>query len=350
MSLSPVPPLTPVAALALDDALELTPTASTIAVIGPDDLAAAVAMRYPAATVRAFDDLTRVDAPATGFTRHPLGTELFEAADLVVGLLTKPIAELTEIASLAAHGMAPDGVLTLAGRDKHMSRGMNTALEPWFRDVSASRGRQKSRALRGHSPKPGAALPYPRHASVDALPFAVYAHGGAFAGATLDIGTRALLDTFPALFASHRGSVDHIVDLGCGTGVLATSAALRLRETHVTATDRSWAAVSSARLTADNAGVGTRVAVTQDDAGAGIADGSVDLVLFNPPFHDGAAVDEEMSHRMFRSAARMLRPGGSLAVVYNSHLRHRTALERVVGPTDQLSRTPNFTVTLSRRR
>ena len=130
----------------------------------------------------------------------------------------------------------------------------------------------------------------------------------------------------------------------------ATSAALRLPSARVTATDRSWAAVSSTRLTVDDAGVGSRVTVTHDDAGSAIADGSADLVLFNPPFHDGAALDEEMSHRMFRSAARKLRPGASLAVVYNSHLRHRAALERIVGPTDQLSRTPKFTVTLSRRR
>lgn len=350
MSLTPVPPLAPVAALALDDARELSPAAATITVIGPDALTLAVAASYPRATVRAFDDLTPLDHPAVGFTRFPLHPALFDGSDLVVGLLPKSIAELTDIASLAAGGVTADAVVTLAGRDKHMSRGMNTALESWFREVSASRGRQKSRALRARGPQPGAPLPYPRHASVDDVPFAIYARGGAFAGATLDIGTRALLDAFPAIFASHRGSIEHIVDLGCGAGVLATSAALRLPHTRVTATDRSWAAVSSTRLTVDHAGVGSRVTVTQDDAGATIADGTVDMVLFNPPFHDGTAVDEDMSHRMFRSAARMLRPGGSLAVVYNSHLRHRTALERIVGPTDQMSRTPKFTVTLSRRR
>ncbi len=350
MSLTPVPPLTPVASLAHDDAMELSPTASIITVIGSDDLVHAVAASYPAATIRAFDDITPRAIPATGFTRHDLGHELFADADLVVGLLPKSIAELTEIASLAAHNVAHDAVMTLAGRDKHMSRGMNTALEAWFRDVSASRGRQKSRALRARGPQAVKPLPYPRHESDPALPFAVYAHGGAFAGATLDIGTRALLDSFGALFGSHRGSIAHIVDLGCGTGVLATSAALRLPTAQVTATDRSWAAASSARLTADHAGVGERVTVVQDDSGSLIEDGTVDLVLLNPPFHDGTTVDDNMAHGLFRAAARMLRPGGSLAVVYNSHLHHRTALERIVGPTDQLSRTAKFTVTLSRRR
>lgn len=350
MSPSPVTPLAPVAALALDDALELKPNASVIAIIGGDDLAEVVVAQFPAAVVRAFNDVTPQDEPAVGFTRAPLDGTLFENADLVVGLLPKSLAELTEIASLAATAAAPGVVMTLAGRDKHMSRGMNAALESWFRSVSASRGRQKSRALRAREPHPVAPLPYPRRATVAGLPFAVYAHGGAFAGATLDIGTRALLDCWQAIIAAHDGAAQRVVDLGCGTGVLATTAALRLPAARVTATDRSWAAVASTTLTAADAGVGDRVTVTQDDAGAAIADGTVDLVLFNPPFHDGAAVDEDMSHRMFRAAARMLRPGGSLAVVYNSHLRHRGALERIVGPTEQLDRTPKFTVTLSRRR
>ena len=54
--------------------------------------------------------------------------------------------------------------------------------------------------------------------------------------------------------------------------------------------------------------------------------------------------------RLFRGAARVLRPGGELWTVYNTPLGHRMSLSRVVGPTRVVSRTPKFTVTVSTRR
>jgi 16S rRNA (guanine1207-N2)-methyltransferase len=76
----------------------------------------------------------------------------------------------------------------------------------------------------------------------------------------------------------------------------------------------------------------------------------VDLVVCNPPFHSGATVSEDLAARLFAGAARVLRPGGELWCVYNSHLPHRDALRRIVGPTRQVSRDPAFTVTASTRR
>ena len=95
---------------------------------------------------------------------------------------------------------------------------------------------------------------------------------------------------------------------------------------------------------------GVRVDARQDDGLSGEPDASADLVVLNPPFHAGAAVPPEIAHRLFADAARVLRPGGELRVVWNSHLAYRPVLERIVGPTRQLARTPKFTVTASRRR
>jgi len=46
----------------------------------------------------------------------------------------------------------------------------------------------------------------------------------------------------------------------------------------------------------------------------------------------------------------VLRPGGELWCVWNSALRYRSELERIVGPTRQIARDPKFTVTVSTRR
>jgi 16S rRNA (guanine1207-N2)-methyltransferase len=90
--------------------------------------------------------------------------------------------------------------------------------------------------------------------------------------------------------------------------------------------------------------------VIRDDAADSLADGSVDLVVCNPPFHVGAAVVTTAADRLFAAAARVLRPGGELWTVYNSALRYKPVLTRVVGPTRVVERTPKFTVTASTRR
>ena len=61
-------------------------------------------------------------------------------------------------------------------------------------------------------------------------------------------------------------------------------------------------------------------------------DGSADLVLLNPPFHSGATVHPGVARPLFAEAARVLRPGGELWTVYNSHLEHKAVLQRLVGP------------------
>ena len=95
---------------------------------------------------------------------------------------------------------------------------------------------------------------------------------------------------------------------------------------------------------------GLDVRVTRDGALAAEPAASADLVLLNPPFHSGAAVHTGISTKLFAATARVLRPGGELWTVYNSHLGCRASLERIVGPTRQVSRGPKFTVTVSVRR
>jgi 16S rRNA (guanine1207-N2)-methyltransferase len=139
------------------------------------------------------------------------------------------------------------------------------------------------------------------------------------------------------------------VDLGCGTGVLAAALAARHPGLRVRATDQSAASVASARATVAANGLAGRVTVVREDAAAGVPDAAVDLVVCNPPFHLGPAVVPVVAERLFRAAARVLRPGGELWTVYNSPLGHRAALRRVVGPTRQVARDPRFTVTVSTR-
>jgi len=307
-----------------------------------------------ASTVRVHEDLVtgeralRHNASATGFTggfeQLPLASAV-AGAGLVLLQLPRSLAELEETADAVARYAAPGAVLLAGGRIKHMSLGMNAVLERYFGEVQPQRARQKSRILLARNPKPvSAAPPFPvteRHAGPD---LTVCARGAVFAGTGLDIGTRFLLDFLPQM-----PGVRHAIDLGCGTGILAALYARSHPDSRVTATDRSAAAVASALATARANGLEERVDVLQDDAMSTLPDASAGLVLLNPPFHLGAAVHAGAGLKLIEAAARVLEPGGELWTVFNSHLRYRPALERLVGPTREAGRNPKFTVTASVR-
>ncbi|NIJ05824.1 methyltransferase [Frigoribacterium faeni] len=282
--------------------------------------------------------------PAARWAGHDLEPALVAGARLVLLQLPRGLDALDEIAELVAEHAHPDVVVLAGGRVKHMTRAMNDVLARRFDAVSAGLARQKSRVLTARGPRRGGGASWPRTSRHGDL--VVAAHGAAFAGSTIDIGTRALLAELGGVAPEAR----EVVDLGCGTGVLAVSFALARPGAHVVATDQSAAAVASARLTAEANGVADRVDVVRDDAAASLPAGSVDVVLLNPPFHVGATVHTAIAHKLFEAAARVLRPGGELWCVWNSSLGYRPELSRVVGPTTQVSRTAKFTVTRSVRR
>ena len=286
-----------------------------------------------------------------GFDHPGSFEDAFRDARLVLLRLTKSHDRLDEIARAVARYAAPDVVMLCGGRTKFMTLSQNDVLRRSFADVSASRGHAKSRLLIAQDPLQGDAsrasltAPWPRRSFVDELGLTLAAHGGVFAGTSLDQGTRVLLGAMDAAVPT----ATRVVDLGCGNGVIATVLASRRPGVRVVATDVSAAAIASARATADINGVGDRVETVRTDAADELARGSADLVLCNPPFHADSAVSTDAAASMFRNAATLLRAGGEFWCVWNAHLRYRQELERVIGPTRQVLRTPKFTVTASRR-
>lgn len=283
---------------------------------------------------------------------HPDSYEsAFRDARLVLLRLSKSHDRLDEIARAVARFAAPDVVLLCGGRTKFMTLSQNDVLRRSFGEVTASRGRGKSRLLVAQDPLTATAnrsaitSPWPRVVHDDELGMTIAAHGGVFAGTSLDLGTRVLLGVVDDAVPTARV----VVDLGSGNGVIATEIARRRSAIKVVATDVAWTAVASTRATADLNGVGDRVSTVRSDAGDELDEGSAQLVLCNPPFHADTTVSTDAAEAMFRNAATILQAGGELWCVWNSHLRYRPVLEKVVGPTRQVTRTDRFTVTASRR-
>ncbi|HPG74920.1 MAG TPA: methyltransferase [Rhodoglobus sp.] len=282
-------------------------------------------------------------ASAVDYVNLPLGAHLLRGARVVLMQLPRSLAELDELAAWIASAADPAVRVYAGGRIKHMTTAMNEVLARHFGRVDVTHARQKSRVLIASQPLPSEPPMIAREFHTD-LGIWVCATGATFAGTRIDIGTRALLAVLPTVAPDATTAAD----LGCGSGVVAAVLAQARPELAVLASDVSAGAVASARATAE-ANALTNVTVTRDDALGDQPDASVDLVVLNPPFHLGATVHTGAASKLFAAAARVLKQGGELVTVYNSHLGYRAELTRVVGPTDELSRTSKFTVTRSRK-
>jgi len=341
--------------LILDEAAPLLP-GRDVAVIGDDYGALTLgALAAGASTVRVHQDPLSAELAleanfrevaearslslSKGYTSWGLEPALVEGASLVLLRLPRSLDALDEIAALIAEHAANDVVVIAGGRLKHMTVSMNEVLSRHFGRLDVSLARQKSRLLIAREPLAATSVE-PRRQWHKELGLTVVATGGVFAGTSLDIGTRALVDVLDRL-----PSYANAIDLGCGTGILAARLAQLNPDAAVLASDQSAAAVASARLTMLANDLDVRV--TRDDALAAEPDASADLILLNPPFHTGATVHKGLAEKLFRASARVLRPGGELWTVWNSHLAYRPQLERIVGETRQIARGPKFTVTAS---
>jgi 16S rRNA (guanine1207-N2)-methyltransferase len=69
-----------------------------------------------------------------------------------------------------------------------------------------------------------------------------------------------------------------------------------------------------------------------------------DLIVCNPPFHQGNALGDQIAWRMFAQGRQQLRAGGQLWIVGNRHLDYPAKLKRLFGNCRQVAANPKFIV------
>ncbi|VXC79163.1 Ribosomal RNA small subunit methyltransferase C [Pseudomonas sp. 8Z] len=163
---------------------------------------------------------------------------------------------------------------------------------------------------------------------------------GVFAHGRLDRGSALLLEHLEDLPAGH------LLDFGCGAGVLGAALKRRYPNSRVTLLDVDAFALQSSRLTLARNGLEADVI-----AGSGIesAPEGLSAIVSNPPFHQGVHTDYQASENLLTQATKHLIKGGELRLVANSFLKYPPLIERHLGPCRTRAEADGFRIYSARR-
>ncbi|TDF84595.1 class I SAM-dependent methyltransferase [Pseudomonas sp. H9] len=153
-------------------------------------------------------------------------------------------------------------------------------------------------------------------------PLQIVSLPGVFSHGRLDRGTALLLEHLEHL------PVGHVLDFGCGAGVLGATIKRRYPQSQVTLLDVDAFAVASSRLTL--AANGLQGEVICGD-GIDAAPRGLEVILSNPPFHTGVHTNYQASENLLKKSADHLKKGGELRLVANSFLRYQPLIEGALG-------------------
>ncbi|WP_062267883.1 class I SAM-dependent methyltransferase [Endozoicomonas arenosclerae] len=146
---------------------------------------------------------------------------------------------------------------------------------------------------------------------------------GVFSHGRVDVGTAVLLDTFD------RCSAKRVLDFGCGAGVVAGFLAQLSPSAQFTLVDSDALALESSTRTLQENKVENFNVLASD--GLSEVAGEFDLIVSNPPFHQGVKTHYAVTEQFLEQSASLLKKGGELRIVANSFLRYEPIIKKAFG-------------------
>jgi 16S rRNA (guanine1207-N2)-methyltransferase len=158
---------------------------------------------------------------------------------------------------------------------------------------------------------------------------------GVFSRDGLDSGSQLLLSTF---MPHTKGKV---LDVGCGAGILAVALTRHSPKVRLTLCDVSAPALAASRATLAANGLEGNVLASNVLSDV---QGRFDIILSNPPFHEGRETSLEAARQLIRHSVRHLNSGGELRIVANAFLPYPDVLDEVFGSHEVLAQNGRFKV------
>lgn len=209
---------------------------------------------------------------------------------------------------------------------KHQANTSFDLLKKYIGETSTSLAQKKARLIFANFERTATPSPYPLKLSIPSFEPAFVNHSNLFSREKLDLGTRFLLENLPS------GKFKRILDLGCANGIVGIAAKKQNPTAKVIFCDESNMAIQSAetnyRNFFPNAAADSAEFRWTNCFETGEPD-SLDLVICNPPFHQGNTQGDYIAKQMFADAHRALVHGGTLCVIGNTHLQYQVILKKL---------------------
>lgn len=261
--------------------------------------------------------------------------------DLVILTLQRGKQQLEMMLHSAHRILKPDGVLWLAGENRAGIRSAEIPMGRWFGEVTRLDYGSHCVLYQARAPLPAAPfdpLTYQQKWTciVRGSQVTVCSWPGIFSHGRLDEGTALLLEHMPML---RPGS--SVLDFGCGSGVIGAGLARACPGLDLTLADSNALALRAAGCTLR---INHLQGAVLPSHGLGGLTRSYDLIISNPPFHQGTATDTGMSMELLHGVRNFLNPKGQLVLVVNRHIPYRKWLDGIFGKHDVLAFTSRYQV------
>ena len=261
--------------------------------------------------------------------------------DVVLIKVPKTLALLEQQLITLQHHINANTTIIAGGMVKNIHNSTIALFTKYIGPTVTSLAKKKARLIHpSFAGNSGASSPFPTDYLDETTGLMLSNNANVFSRESLDIGARFMLAQFEKLPNSA-----HVIDLGCGNGVLGITAKKFLPKARITFIDESYMALDSAKT--------NYLAATNNEADASfiIADSLTDvtldkpdLILCNPPFHQHNTVGDHIAWRMISQSFRALKRGGKLWVIGNRQLSYHSKIERLFGNCETIAANKKFVV------
>ncbi len=244
----------------------------------------------------------------------------------------------------AAHALPAGGLLWLCGNKQEGIKGYLQRTSRYLGcqpNIQRQAGMQLGEFTRPTTPA-GGPLDDQNYASLQALDLdgsLWWTKPGIFGWRSIDSGSALLAAALNQVWPASASPPAQVLDLGCGYGYLAVSAAKRWPQASIVATDNNVAAVTA--CTTNLSPFGDRATARLADCGAGLQ-GPFDAILCNPPFHQGFGLQPDLHERFLCRSRELLAPQGHALFVVNQFLALERSAERHFKEIHIVDRTRSF--------
>ncbi len=257
--------------------------------------------------------------------------------DYVIIRIPKNMSFLEDILAHLTNHLNSRSRIICGAMVKHLPPTSFTLLQKYIGETSTSLAQMKARLIFASFEREKTTSPYPMEISLEGFDQPFTQNSNLFSREKLDIGTRFFLEHIP------KADYKSILDLGCANGIIGIRAKQNNPKSYITFSDESAMALNSANQNyrkhfEDEADfIWTNCFEDHNEK-------PFDLVLCNPPFHQGTIIGDFIALQMFRDSHRVLRPGGVLRVIGNSHLRYGQDLKKIFGNVKTVATSKKFVI------